>query len=403
MSRKGRKSRNPPSSSGQIGSPGSSAKAVGGHYFRVLVAFLAGGAITAAGFSIIPSRKAAPRSDQANSAVSGVSSAETAIPRSYHDLLAMTPDELARVDIAVANLLCAKALPGSESLNIPAAIKRLDEWAAKVKAETERHLYRVTDPKYAEHYQHSEARLRAEFLVQVLQEDCGVHYNMARIRDVDFSNPKDMFILGMIDDPNGGTCASMPVLYVAVGRRLGYPMKLALAKQHVYCRWEGEREQLNIDGAANGGLDFPADEEYRKWPEPISDGEMATREFLRSLTPSEELSLFMLNRGCVLHARENFAEAIACFAESHRLMPSTTGPKAAVTTALAGRPMPGQTAPVAQTPQRPPAFPPPQRGARRLSRNDPDADFPGVAGSPSPSPTAFPPNNTHSPERVIKP
>jgi len=56
----------------------------------------------------------------------------------------------------------------TENLDIPAVLARLDEWAAKVKAETQRHLYRVTDPRYADHYAHSEARLRAEFLVQSL-------------------------------------------------------------------------------------------------------------------------------------------------------------------------------------------------------------------------------------------
>lgn len=89
-------------------------------------------------------------------------------PSSYYDLLAMPPAELEKVDLAVVNLLCAKGLPGTENLDIPAILARLDEWAAKVKAETQRHLYRVTDPRYADHYAHSEARLRAEFLVQSL-------------------------------------------------------------------------------------------------------------------------------------------------------------------------------------------------------------------------------------------
>ena len=86
-------------------------------------------------------------------------------------LLAMTPEELARVDIAEMNLLCATGLPGSEDLNIDECLAKLDKWAARVKHETERHLYRLTDPRYkdhAEHYKHSEARFRAEWLVSVL-------------------------------------------------------------------------------------------------------------------------------------------------------------------------------------------------------------------------------------------
>lgn len=272
------------------------------------------------------------------------------LPLSVHDLLALPVEALSNVDIARMNLLAAKGLPGAESVDMDVVIRQLDDWADGVRAETDRHLYRVTDPRYADHYQRSEARLRAEMLVQVLQEDCGVHYNAERIRKVDFSNPNDLFIVGMIGHINGGTCASMPVLYVAIGRRLGYPMKLALAKQHVYCRWEGGAESFNIDGATEGGLDFPPDAEYRNWPEPISDEEMKRGEYLRGLTPTEELSLFMLNRGCVYHARGRFPEAVACFREAHRLMPTAMGPKAAVATALAGLPMPGQSGPDFQSP-----------------------------------------------------
>ena len=141
--------------------------------------------------------------------------------QSLADLLAMMPEQLAQVDIAEMNLLCATGLPGAEDLDIDRCLARIDEWAGKVKAETERHLYRVHDPRYAEHYRHSEKYFRAEFLLQVLQEDCGVHYNMERVNSISFAQSKDLFIHGVVADPNGGTCVSMPVLYVAVGRRLG--------------------------------------------------------------------------------------------------------------------------------------------------------------------------------------
>lgn len=252
------------------------------------------------------------------------------LPSSYHELLAMAPADLERVDLAVVNLLCAKGLPGAETLDIAAAQSKLDEWAAKVKSETQRHLYRVTDPKYADHYAHSEARLRAEFIVQCLQEDCGVHYNMERVRQVDFSNPADLFIHGMVNSANGGTCSSMPVLYAAIGRRLGYPIKLVLAKQHVFCRWDDGRERFNFDGACNGGLDYPADDYYRKWPIAISDAEMKSGEFLKSLSPQEELATFLLQRASCLRARHRADEERACLAEALQLMPNSLSLQMAV-------------------------------------------------------------------------
>ncbi len=37
-----------------------------------------------------------------------------------------------------------------------------------------------------------------------------------------FSDASDFFLQGLLLDKRYGTCASMPYLYVAVGRRLGY-------------------------------------------------------------------------------------------------------------------------------------------------------------------------------------
>lgn len=246
---------------------------------------------------------------------------QAATPRSHYDLLSMPTVELAETDIAVVNLLCAKGLPGAENLDIPAVQAKLDEWAAKVKSETQRHLYRVSDPRYAEHYQYSEARLRAEFIVQCLQEDCGVHYNMEQVRQVDFSKPADLFMHGMVNNGNGGTCSSMPVLYAAIGRRLGYPIKLVLAKQHVFCRWDDGKERFNIEAAGNGGVDYPPDEHYRDWPLPITDTEMKSGEFLRSLSPQEELATFLLQRASCLQAHRRTNEERACLAEALQLMP----------------------------------------------------------------------------------
>src|SRR3990172_4735469 len=72
--------------------------------------------------------------------------------RTLDALLAMPPDRLATVDIAEMNLLCAVGLPGAEKLDVDHALATLDRWAARVASETDRHMYRVHDPKWAESY-----------------------------------------------------------------------------------------------------------------------------------------------------------------------------------------------------------------------------------------------------------
>jgi len=230
-------------------------------------------------------------------------------PQSINELLDLPKEELHRVDIARMNLLCASRLPGTESLDIDQALAQLDEWAKKVAAETDRHLYRVSDPRYAKHYNNSEAQFRAEMLAQVLQEDLGVKYDMSSVGNFSFTDPTVAFIHGMIPtkgkttaDTPGGTCASMPVLYVAVGRRLGYPLKLTTTDSHIFARWEGLnhsnpawRGRFNCE--TTNGFSVLPDDYYRTWPKPVTEHEVAANGFLKSLTPAQEMAQFMAARG----------------------------------------------------------------------------------------------------------
>jgi len=222
----------------------------------------------------------------------------------------MPPGQLADVDIAEMNLLCATGLPGAEGLDIAHCLATLDTWPARVKSETERHLYRVRDPRWAEHYRHSETYLRAEFLLQVLQEDLGVKYDMSAADNFSFKDSRVAFLHGMIPaegrtvtETPGGTCASMPVMYVAVGRRLGYPLKLVTTDGHIFVRWDGKShpntawcDRFNIEGAG-GGFSSYDDKHYMTWPKKLTAHQARANGYLESLTPKEELAMFLASRG----------------------------------------------------------------------------------------------------------
>ena len=57
-------------------------------------------------------------------------------------LLEMAPANLAAVDIARMNLLCAQGLGGADCVDLDAAGAQLDAWAERVRSETARHRYR---------------------------------------------------------------------------------------------------------------------------------------------------------------------------------------------------------------------------------------------------------------------
>jgi tetratricopeptide (TPR) repeat protein len=134
-----------------------------------------------------------------------------------------------------------------------------------------------------------------------------------------FADARDCFIHGLLTGQRLGTCVTIPVLYVAIGRRLGYPVHLALAKGHVFARWQQDHgETVNIE-ATNLGLTTHPDSHYRAWPRPISDAEAA--DYLRPLTPDEERGLFLGTRGHCLEDNGRLDEALACYDRAAELQP----------------------------------------------------------------------------------
>ncbi len=239
--------------------------------------------------------------------------------KSLKDLLAMSPEQLAEVDIAEMNLLCASGLPGAENLDVSKKLSRLDEYASCVRYWTNQSM-----PAFHENpdkYDNSEAKFRVLLLISVLQKEYGVHYNYRGERNCDFTDSKNPFIHGLIDDSNGGTCASMPIMYVAVGRRLGYPMRLVLAKTHIFARWDDGKERFNIEGT-NPRFNYHPDSYYCNPPYPkISDAELKQGWYLKSLTPAEELAVFLQNRANCLMDNNRFKEAEQAFTRSYQLAP----------------------------------------------------------------------------------
>lgn len=250
-------------------------------------------------------------------------------PKTLADLLRLSPDQLQGMDVARLNLLCTEGLPGAGNQDVEQHLKTLDGWADRVRFETSRNLYRYQ--QRPEEFERSEAHFRVLVMITVLQRDLRVSYNPERVStptEADlksgafFADSKDVFLQGLLGDKRMGTCASMPVLYVAIGRRLGYPLHLVRGKAHLFVRWETSdgKERLNIEGGTRGLVTHP-DEHYKTWPFPIDERDIQAGQYLKNLTPAEELAEFLVTRACCLAVNGRSLEARDMMVQASRLAP----------------------------------------------------------------------------------
>jgi len=236
--------------------------------------------------------------------------------------------ELDRTDVALLNLLCAQQLPSAGELNVSNSLATLDQWAKRVQTETERHLYRFRANPVE--FENSEGYYRMLMMAVVFYEDFGIRYNPERMSspstinpdDRFFSDSRDIFLHGLVGSRRMGTCSSMPVLYAAVGRRLGYPLKLVTTKAHLFLRWENEKERFNLE-ATGRGMNRYDDEHFKRWPFPVSEEEIRTEGYLKSLTAAEELAVFLSLRGNCLKESGQMQEAATCYSQAAQLAPES--------------------------------------------------------------------------------
>ena len=252
-------------------------------------------------------------------------------PGSLKELLSLSPAELERCDIALMNLLCATGLKGAEDLDVQKCLKTLDGWTAQVKWETQRHEYRFNEHK--SDFQNSYGRYRMMMLGTVLAQDLGIRYTPGLVvPQLSGQTPtmgssedsRNFFIHGLLGEKHQGTCASMPLLYVAIGRRLGYPVNLASTAYHLYVRYEEPNGgHFNVEATMTEGFLTPPDEDYRTGKFPCTEEEIRNYGWLRPMSNGQALSQFLANRGACLALMRRYAQARESYLASARYLPDT--------------------------------------------------------------------------------
>lgn len=255
------------------------------------------------------------------------------VPKSLVELLQATPAEVSRCDIALMNLLCADGLPGAEEMSIPKYLARIDQMAEFIRTKTAQELpYFRADPARAGLPPETpEDFFRICSLIRIIKDNFGLHYERDLVEArrektstlLGYLDSKLLLINGLLSEKRHGTCQSIPVMVVALGRRLGYPLFLSANRCHVWARWEGNGRRFNIDASCPGnsfGNDF--DDHYRTFPEPWPEVDTCSGYYLKNFTPADELALFLWSRAWVLTCHHRFEESIPYWAKACFLAPA---------------------------------------------------------------------------------
>jgi hypothetical protein len=258
-------------------------------------------------------------------------------PRSLAELLALKSEELVKVDVELLNLLCAEGLRGSENLDIQQCLDTLEAWSRQVRRETDRNFHQFAE--HPEEFKNALAYYRMGVLGAVLCEDLRIEYNPAleqvsneaiKTHELEkwnrfFGDSGDVFIHGLLSSKHHGTCSSMPFLYAAIARRLGYPVTIAARKHHLYARYDdGNGEHLNIEATENRGFATPSDEEFRAGSPPMTEDEIRSMCWLRPLSNKEILAICLLNRSSCLRNMGRYEDANAALDLAAHYQPETT-------------------------------------------------------------------------------
>ncbi|HVT88894.1 MAG TPA: transglutaminase family protein [Tepidisphaeraceae bacterium] len=219
------------------------------------------------------------------------------------ELAALSDESLAQVDVLYLNLAVAREFPGVEQLNIQHYQRIVDEWSGQAagmlaKAEPEFH-------KSPQLWQDDIRFFRLACIAQFMRRVLRIRYNQEYERSfreaesqsvysgIRYSHVHDQFLHALID-LRQGTCASIPVLYLAIARRLDLPVYLTQIDSHLMCRFEDGQVTYNIDvtDMKDGGFSAPADDDLL-----ISKRAIRFGSDFKTLTAREMLGYFLSQRG----------------------------------------------------------------------------------------------------------
>jgi hypothetical protein len=257
-------------------------------------------------------------------------------PKTLAALLQVPAGQLQNVEMARMNLLCAEGLVGSDQLDVEKDLAIIDQWSTQADQDLQRFtpLYHIHPEKFPD--VHSESEWKMYVLFGFLRERQRIGYNpelkalfakgygyIEDHPDEFRQDARDTFLNGIVER-RMGVCSSLPAIFVAVGRRLGYPLYYVHTKGHSFVRWDDGKERFNVE-TTRSFFTTPHDDYYERWPYLITQKDVADFGYLKSQTPQQMLAGFLQDRCACLYASGRIKEGNQTFEAAAALVPEFRG------------------------------------------------------------------------------
>jgi hypothetical protein len=157
-----------------------------------------------------------------------------------------------RIDLALANWLIVADIPQFADLTREAYFARLDAMTEQVLQEMARvrkialsRGKKLDDPDTrCGIFCNAVIKLGLAYAEEYRQHDLSRHQEQALHGDANKT-----FLAGLLRT-RSGSCVSMPLIYLVIGQRLGFPVHLVAIGRHYFIRWEEPGYRMNIETTA---------------------------------------------------------------------------------------------------------------------------------------------------------
>lgn len=199
-------------------------------------------------------------------------------PLSIQHILKQPED---KIDVGVSALTFAKEI--YPDIDIEKYSSKMDTLANRIKT-------------YSKGTKNPDLRIRWMNTVMLL------HEKFKGTRNLSTARQSEKYYLNRVLDNKQGNCSSVPLLYIAIGQRLGWPLHLVHVPDHSFVRYvDSNLKEQNIEPTSNGG--YVSNEKYIH-DFKVSKQGIKSGAYLQNLTVRELLGEFAAING-VTFGRKN--------------------------------------------------------------------------------------------------